>query len=73
MNQRARYYLAERRYGEMLQDFLWMQTESGNPLTVEDARAMVRRNPRWQWMLDWFLAREGGGRHDSPCAHGHVL
>lgn len=51
------YYLAERRYGEVLQDFLWVQTESGNPLTVEDVRRMVARNPRWYWMLAWVLAQ----------------
>ena len=67
MNQRARYYLAERRHGELLRDFLWIQTESGNPLTVEDAQAMVKRNPRWQWMLEWCMAQERrrDGRLDS--------
>ena len=48
------YYLAERRYGEMLQDFR------------KDARAMVERNPRWQWMLDWCLAQTE--QHDLAMA-----
>ena len=58
MDQREMYYLAERRYGEMLRDFLWIQTESGNPLMVEDARRMVERDARWQWVLDWCMAQE---------------
>ena len=61
MEQRTRYYLSERRYGEMLQDFLWIQA-SENPLTMQDAEAMVRRNPRWQWMVDFFRAQKGQAR-----------
>ena len=48
MTQVQMYYIAERKHGEMLKDFLWIQTESGNPLTVEEAQAMVRRDAPWQ-------------------------
>ena len=55
-------YLAHRHHAEMLQDFLWIQQQSGNPLTLQGAQEMVKCNPRWQWMLDFLEKREGESR-----------
>ena len=52
---KQQFALLERKRVEMFVEFLWMQQESKNPITLEDARAMVVRNPGCQWILDYCL------------------